>query len=240
VVARKPDPIDACADSRFTDLVVRRERREPRQYLFGEEDFRGLTIRVNRHVLIPRPETELLVDAVLARVTPAAKVADLGTGSGCVAVALAVARPGLEITAIDTSKEALEIARENARANRVDDRIRFEIGDLARLPEAWSMDAIVSNPPYVSEEEGATLAPEVRDWEPKQALVPGPTGSEAYEALAPQALRALRPGGLVAVELGYRSDAAARGIFTAAGFEAIEVLPDLRGIPRVLVARRRR
>jgi release factor glutamine methyltransferase len=80
----------------------------------------------------------------------------------------------------------------------------------------------------------------VRDWEPKQALVPGPTGSEAYEALAPQALRALRPGGLVAVELGYRSDAAARGIFTAAGFEAIEVLPDLRGIPRVLVARRRR
>jgi release factor glutamine methyltransferase len=239
-VARRPDPIDECAASRYDDLVARRERREPRQYLFGEEEFRGLTIRVNRHVLIPRPETELFVDAVLERVTPPARIADVGTGSGCIAVALAVARPGFEIAAIDSSSEALEVARDNARANRVEARIHFQSGDLASLPDGWAMDAIVSNPPYVSEEEWATLAPEVRDWEPKQALVPGPTGTEAYAALAPEAFRALRPGGLVAVELGYRSETATRGIFAAAGFESIEVLPDLRGIPRILVARRPR
>jgi release factor glutamine methyltransferase len=196
---------------------------------------------VNRHVLIPRPETELVVDAVLAAsLPPGASVADLGTGSGCIALAIAKARPDLSVQALDSSPQALGVARDNAE--RLDLAVRFEHGDLANPPEEWSgrMDVVVSNPPYVSEEEWRTLEPEVRDYEPKGALVPGPTGNEAYEALAPAAFRLLRPGGTLVLELGHTSEAAATRAVNHAGFGETGVLPDLRGIPRILVARRPR
>lgn len=240
VVARRPDPLDRSDRTRFAALVVRRARREPLQYLTGEQEFRGVALRVDRRVLVPRPETEEVVDALLAiPPPPGARIADLGTGSGCIAIALALARPDLRVAALDRSAGALELARDNAARLGVADRIELREGDLAVPPEEWAgaMEVVVSNPPYVGEDEWRELAPEVRDHEPKEALVPGPTGLEAYEALAPAAARLLVPGGWVVVELGYRSASGARAAFARAGFLAIEVLSDARGIERILRAR---
>lgn len=241
VIARRPDPIAPEPAARFETLLRRRERREPFQYLAGEQEFHGLVFRVDRRVLIPRPETEHLVDAVLAAGLPAAGcVLDVGTGSGCIAVALALARPDLRIVALDRSEDALAVAKENVDRHGVGARVECRLGDLASLPAAWSgaFDAVVSNPPYVSEAEWLGLAPEVRDWEPKDALVPGPTGNEAYDALAAAAQRLLRPGGFLAIELGFTTEAAARAAALRSGFGGVSVSPDLRGIPRVLRARR--
>src|SRR5262249_39793682 len=149
-------------------------------------DFRGLDLVVDEHVLIPRPETEGLVDAVLEEALPErARIADLGTGSGCVAVALAVARPGFRIDAVDLSPEALAVAERNAARHGVAGRVRTIAGDFTRsVPSgAAAYDAVVSNPPYVPEDEWRSLQEEVRAHEPKLALVPGPTGHEAYAAV---------------------------------------------------------
>lgn len=241
VVASRPDPLDPQAAARFQALLARRARREPFQYLTGEQEFRGLLFRVDRRVLVPRPETEDLVGAVLRALPPrAARIADLGTGSGCIVVSLCHARPDVAAFALERSADALEVARENALRHGVEGRIEFRHGDLAEPPREWlgTMDVVVSNPPYVGEAEWAALAPEVRVHEPKDALVPGPTGLEAYRSLAPAAWRLLRPGGLVYLELGYRSEAGAREAVETAGFSEVAVFPDLRGIPRILRAAR--
>jgi release factor glutamine methyltransferase len=169
-----------------------------------------------------------------------ARVLDVGTGSGCIAVTLAVRRPGWAIHAIDLSDDALDVARTNARSHGVDSRIDFSRADLAALPEnlTGAFDLVISNPPYVSEEEWSSLAPEVRDHEPKDALVSGPTGLEAYHALAPEAHRALRPDGYLVLELGYQSAPGASEVVTATNFTNIQIHPDLRQIPRTLVARK--
>jgi release factor glutamine methyltransferase len=241
VVARRPDPLDASLAVRFEDLVRRREEREPFQYLTGEQEFMGLAFHVDLRVLVPRPETEGVVTVALALGLPeAARVADLGTGSGCIAIAVAVARPDLSLHALDVSPGALEVARGNAERHGVGARIAFELADLARPPEPWlgSMDAVLSNPPYVAEDEWAGLSPEVRDHEPWVALVPGATGLEAYRAVAESAFRLLRPGGRLVVELGFKREAGAREAAARAGLTGLEVREDLRGIPRVLVAKR--
>lgn len=241
VVVRRLDSLDAIGASRFDALVSRRERREPLQYLTGEQEFRGLAFKVDRRVLVPRPETEGVVDAVLGlSLPPGAAVVDLGTGSGCIAVAIAVERPDLRLYALDLSAEALELARGNAARHGVGHRISFLLGDLADPRGEWlgPMDAVVSNPPYVSEVEMEGLSPEVREYEPRMALLSGPTGLEVYQALAPAAYRLLRPGGALVLELGFLREAGARRAVGESGFGNVEVLPDLRGIPRVLVARR--
>ena len=240
IVARASQILPAGVARDFGAFVARREGREPSQYLFGEEEFFGRVFAVDRRVLIPRPETEILIEAVLSLpVDGAARVLDLGTGSGCIAVTLAIERPRWSIVALDRSADALAVARANVERHEVRGRIDLvegDLGDPARF--GASFDVVVSNPPYVSEEEWRGLAPEVQDHEPKEALVPGPSGLEAYRALAPAALEVLRSGGWIALELGYRSAAGARAAVEAAGFHAVEVRPDLRGIPRVLVARK--
>ena len=239
VVARRPDPLEAAGASRFEGLASRRERREPFQYLTGEQEFHGLSFRVDRRVLIPRPETEGLVDAVLdLRLPSGAAVADLGTGSGCIAVSLAYERPDLRLYALDLSAEALELARENAARHGVGHRLSFLLGDLADPRGEWlgRMDAVVSNPPYVSEVDMEGLSPEVREHEPRMALVSGPTGLEAYQTLAPGAYRLLRAGGALLLELGFLRETGARRAVEDAGFVNVAVRPDPRGIPRVLVA----
>lgn len=241
VVARRPDPLDPKDAVRFQNLILRRARREPFQYLTGEQEFLGLAFKVDRRVLVPRPETEELVGAVLrSHPRAGARSVDLGTGSGCIAVALAHARADLVVHALERSEGALEVARENAARHGVLERIAFELGDMSDPPAAWigSMDLVVSNPPYVSEEEWSALEPEVRDHEPRQALVPGASGLEAYRALAPAASRLLRLQGALFLELGYRSEAGAREAVQP-HFSDIEVLPDIRGIPRILTARKR-
>ena len=241
VLARRPEGMPASLASRFEELLRRRELREPPQYIQGEAEFLGLWFEVDRRVLIPRPETEGVVETALTLdLGDRAHVIDVGTGSGCIAVALAARRPGWSIVAVDLSDNTLGVARANAAAHGVSARIEFLRGDLGDLPAELTatFDLVISNPPYVSAEEWSALAPEVRDHEPKEALVPGPTGLEAYRRLAPEAFRVLRSGGALVLELGYRSERGARDTVASAGFTDIEVFPDLRSLPRTLTARK--
>jgi len=237
--ARRDDPADAALIERYADAIRRRACREPHQHIVGTQEFHGLEFLVDRRVLVPRPETEGLVDVVLdADVPDRGRVADLGTGSGCIAVTLAVKRRDLELFALDASEDALVVARENACRHGVEDRIDFLAGDMLSPPQEWweRMDAVVSNPPYVSESEWETLEPEVREYDPKAALVGGATGLEPYAPLLKAARDLLRPEGLLVLEVGFGQAEEVKTIASAAGFRAIRIEPDLRGIPRVVVA----
>ena len=241
VVARRPEPVAPEDAARFDALIAARARRTPLQYLEGQAEFRGMVFEVNGAVLIPRPETEKLVQAVLDDViADPALVADLGTGSGCIAVSLAVARRSWRLVAVDRSAGALDVAAKNASRHGVTDRLQLVERDFGTVPdgERGRYDAVVSNPPYVPEDEWRGLQPEVRDHEPRLALVPGPTGNEAYAVVARSAASMLRPGGLVALELGWKSEHTVRSILSAEGFVDIAVRPDENGIPRVATAHR--
>ena len=233
------DPVDPALAARFGRWIERRERREPAQHIVGEQEFHGLVFRCDRRALVPRPETEGLVDATLALDLPRrATVVDLGIGSGCIAVTLAVRRPGWMLRGLDRSLPALEQARENAERHGVTDRLELQHGDWADPPSNWRCraDAVVSNPPYVAGDDWESLQPEVRDHDPQEALVPGPHGLEAYREVAPAAYDLLRSGGWLLLELGLGQENAVRGIAAETGFRGVEVTPDLAGIPRVLVA----
>jgi release factor glutamine methyltransferase len=241
VIARKSDPLAPEEAARFAELIAARESRKPLQHLEGHSEFRGLEFEVSPDVLIPRPETEDLVQAVLEAGLPdAARVADLGTGSGCIAVSLAVERPAWQVVAVDLSDDALRIAARNAAMHGVAGRVQLVARDFAEVPndDRGLYDAVVSNPPYVPEVEWEGLQPEVRDYEPRLALVPGPTGNEAYEAVVRAAGQLLRPGGLLALELGWKSEEAVRAFVSALRYREIATRPDLQGIARVLTARK--
>jgi len=233
--------LDPALASRFADWVRRRARREPLQHVVGRLEFYGLSLACDRRALVPRPETEGLVGIALGLEPPrGARIADLGTGGGCIALALAVARPDLRIVGLDLSTAALDLARENARRLGLGSRVRFVAGDFARPPRTWrgQMHLVVANPPYGSESEWPVLEPEVRDHDPREAFVAGPTGLEAYQALAAPAYELLRPGGALVLELGAGQSRAVAEIATGAGFAIREVRRDFQGIDRVLVARR--
>lgn len=241
VAVRRPDPIPEGIEGRIGELLAARARRVPLQHLAGRAEFHGLDLEVGPDVLIPRPETEDLVDALLAAGLPdGARVADLGTGSGCIAISLAVARPRWRLLAVDRSAGALAVATRNAARHGVAGRLALIERDFSVVVEgeAGAFDAVVSNPPYVAEDEWRGLQPEVRDHEPRLALVPGPTGNEAYAVVTRTAWLLLRPGGLLALELGWKSEAAVRSLVGAQGFVDVAVRPDLSGIPRILTARR--
>ena len=233
-------PVDRDQQAAYQALVERRLRFEPIQYILGQTEFYGLTLRVNPDVLVPRPETEHLVEAVAARVPHDKKIriADVGTGSGAIAIALAHLLPNAFVTALDLSTDALAIARENAAMHGLQDRIEFVPSDLlnAVVKEA-PFAAIVSNPPYIPEHEAATLHPQVRDHEPASALFSGPTGFEIYERLIPKCASMLLPDGLLALEIGYGQQDHLAGLLRF--WRDVEFLPDLQGIPRVALARRR-
>ena len=222
-------------------LVERRLRFEPIQYVTGTQEFYGLPLRVTPAVLIPRPETELLVEAVLSllnnSVDPARtlRILDVGTGSGAIAIALAHHLPHAQITALDLSPEALAIARENASTNGV--IIRFLESDLlAAVATEEPFDVIVSNPPYIPTSDAVSLHPQVRDFEPSQALFAGPDGLEIYARLIPQALALLKPNGLLALEIGHGQQPAIAHLLRE--WNDVRFLPDLNKIPRVALARR--
>jgi len=236
---RRTESLTAEPAERFERWLVRRESREPLQHITGRQEFHGISFDVDRRALIPRPETEGLVDALLdARPEAGACVADLGTGSGCLAVTLALRRPDLSLFALDLSPDALALARHNASRHGVEERIRFACADLADPPADWlgRMHAIVSNPPYVPEADWRALEPEVRDHDPREALVPGPDGLEAYRALAPAAARLLVPGGSLLLELGCGQAGPVSDLLAEAGYRVCRVRDDLNGIPRVLAA----
>lgn len=226
------------------DLVRRRAAQEPVAYLVGRREFYGLEFRVDRNVLIPRPETETLVLELLdlAKPMPAPKILDVGTGSGCIAIATAVNHPGAVLTATETAEAALNVARDNAQRHNVADRIRFLHGDLlAPLPDGETFDFIVSNPPYVSEDEIERLSPTIRKHEPLSALAAGPDGLDVIRRLISEAPRRLSPGGRLLVEISPEQAQPARDLLTdSQAYDEIDVRGDLSGRPRVVRARRDR
>jgi release factor glutamine methyltransferase len=237
---RGAEPLEPAAAAELERRVRLRESRVPLQHITGVQEFYGLEFVVDRRVLIPRPETEGLIDAALAAGLPAgAAVADLGTGSGCLAITLAVRLPGLRCFALERSVGALEVAAENARRHGVAERVELVEGDLAAPPQEWRgrMSMVLSNPPYVAEGDWERLQPEVRDHDPREALVAGPTGLDALTALMPAARRLLRPGGWLIAEIGQGQAAAVAALAGESGFSGVELREDFQSIPRVLVAR---
>jgi release factor glutamine methyltransferase len=242
LAAHSRDDLGASELESFFMLVQKRCAGMPVQYIVGIQEFRGLEFEVTPDVLIPRPETEILVEEVLTSLqagTPT--LADVGTGSGCVAVTLALERPDARVFAIDLSDAALEVARRNARKHGVEGRIRFLQGDLLAplsllLPNEVA-DCICSNPPYVAERDLSTLQREVRDWEPRLALSAGAEGLQVIRRLVPQALRILRPRGFLIFEIGYNQQERISSLFSE-GWQSIRLREDLSGIPRIVVAQK--
>jgi len=220
--------------------VARRAAGAPLAYVLGTQPFRGLDLRVGPAVLVPRPETEEVVEAALGVLDamPAPRAAlDLGTGSGCIALALAQERPGLGVTAVEASPAALAVARENARAAGLGARVTFLEGDLyGPLPEGARFDLIVSNPPYLTPKEWDAAPPEVRA-EPRKALVGGADGLACYRAILGGAGERLAPGGAVVLEIGMTQADAVAGIARAAGLSDVAVRRDLAGRDRIVLAR---
>ncbi len=222
----------------FHELVERRKRHEPIAYILGEWEFYSLTFEVAPPVLVPRPETEHLVEVAL-REGPAedAHVLDVGLGTGCVAISLAVQRPAWRVDGIDIQTHNVSLAQRNALRHEVEPRTNFSEGDLTN-PIAGPYDAIVSNPPYVAEGDWDGLDPVIRLHEDAIALTSGPDGLDAIRALAANGWDALHPGGLLAFEFGYGQRDAVASIMTAQGYARIGFEPDLAGIPRVAWGRR--
>lgn len=239
LLARWKERLHENEAARYVALLERRQAGEPIQYILGETEFYGLPFRVTPDVLIPRPETEHLVERVIAlcRDLERPRLVDVGTGSGAIAVALAHALPRAHVTATDLSAGALEIAKENAARNGVADRVRFLRGDLLCPVATECFDVVASNPPYVATTERASLAVEVRDHEPAMALFAGCDGLTVYRRLIAQAVEQIVSGGSIVLEIGYGQKEALAGLLTASRFESLEFVPDLQGITRVAVAR---
>jgi release factor glutamine methyltransferase len=237
--AAEPEPPDFAP--RYEELVRRRIGREPLAYIMGRQEFWGLSFEVSPAVLIPRPETELIVEQALSLLTRGANgstVADLCTGSGCVAVALATEIDGVQITATDISQAALDVARRNAARHGVADRIELRCADLlAGL--SGPFDLIACNPPYVADGDRRGLQPEVRDHEPGVALFGGPDGFHVLERLVEGAAAYLRPGGHLLFEFGLGQDERVESLVGRADrLSLVELRRDLQGIARTAVVER--
>jgi len=227
--------------ARYRELVKRRGRHEPVHYILGRREFWSLDLAVERGVLIPRPDTECLVEEVLAHLgptPPALRVADVGTGSGAIAIALAKERPTLDVWAGDLAEIPVRVAAENARRHGVEGRVHVVRADLlAGLAAAAGgpFDLVASNPPYVSEDELATLEPHVRESEPREALVGGADGLEVIRRLVGELDRGLVPGGALFIEIGSEQGEAVRAL-VAPRFEEVRVRRDYAALDRVVVA----
>ena len=235
--------LNAAELARYEEALSERARGMPAQYITGHQEFWGMDFIVTPAVLIPRPETEHVIETVLklkaagegARPTQALRIVDVGTGSGCIALALAKELPQAEIHATDISSAALEIANINAARHELGSRVRFHETDLLGGLETGAFDFVVSNPPYVGESEADEVQLEVRKFEPRQAVFAGPTGLEVIERLIPQARDALKPGGWLVMEVSGTIADDVRKLL--AGWRDVEVTKDLQGIPRVISAR---
>jgi release factor glutamine methyltransferase len=222
--------VEAGAARRFGEMVRRRVRREPVAYILGRKGFRGLELAVDGRALIPRPETELLVEIAL-ELEPRTAL-DVGTGSGAVALAVADELPECEVTGTDTSPAALDLARENSERLGIDGRVSFERGTV---PQGRRFDLVLANLPYVGEGEWEGLAPETTRYEPREALVAGADGVEAIASTVPAALAAMQPGGSLALEVGAGQAGPVAELLIDLGFRQVEGRPDLAGIPRVVL-----
>lgn len=226
----------------FRPLFERRLKHEPLQYILGQTEFMGLALAVNRSVLIPRPETEVLVERALEilkeHTSHPAAVLEIGTGSGNIAVALGVLAPNSTIVSIDNSAEALKVAAENVARHLLTNVTLMEADVFRDLLPGETYDMVISNPPYVSWEEFQMLQPEVREFEPANAVTDNASGMTVISRIARIASSRLRPGGVLLMELGYGQSERVREAVEASGLTAIELIPDFARIPRVIQARR--
>lgn len=242
LLSRLHEPVPGEVSGHFFQLIERRRGRVPVQYVVGSQEFYGLSFRVTPAVLIPRPETEGIVDETIKELLdkPRPRIVDVGCGSGCIAIALAHSLPEAEIVAIDSSPAALAVARENSLVHGVASRIEFLEGDLLAplRGTSASIDAIVCNPPYIPDDELDTLEPEVVDHEPRQALSGGDDGLGVIARLLPEVDNTLRVGGVLCIEVGHDQDARVRGLIQRTGLEHKRTVSDLGGIPRIVIARK--
>lgn len=224
-------------DEKYMELVSRREKHEPMQYILGKAEFYGLDFKVNKNVLIPRPDTEVLVEKVISFVkNNSYTILDIGTGSGCIPISILVNCPNAKAYAADISADAIEVAKENARLNNVDKKITFLNIDILNDFPDFSIDCIVSNPPYIEEEVIPTLMEDVKGYEPDIALNGGPDGLIFYRRIAQEGYKILRKGGLIAFEVGYTQAKAVEEILIKNGFAQTEIIKDLAGIERIVSA----
>jgi release factor glutamine methyltransferase len=235
-------PLSAAHLETVRELVRRRGQREPLQHILGSTSFCGWEIKVNPHVLVPRPETEMLAERAWQFLStfkpPAGAALDFGTGSGCLAIALAAQCPGAQVHATDISEDALRVARENAARHNLSDKIQFHTGDgFAALPRGLSFDLIVSNPPYIPSAEIEALAPEVRDHDPRLALDGGVDGLDFYRRLAAEAAIHLRSGGRLMLEAGDGQAEQIRRLFVQHKWVVESVEADYTARPRILTLR---
>jgi release factor glutamine methyltransferase len=223
-------------NARYDEALTQRARGVPAQYITGHQEFWGMDFIVTPAVLIPRPETEHVIEAVLplARGLRKPRIVDVGTGSGCLAIVLASELPQAEVHATEISPEALEIARANAARHQLERRIHFHQTDLLQRLDANAFDLVVSNPPYVGESEEDQVQLEVRKFEPRNAVFAGPSGLEVIERLVPQAWGALQSGGWLVMEISGTIAAGVRRLL--ADWKNVRIANDLQGIPRVVSA----
>jgi len=257
IYSHPEEEIVAPVAEQYSALVRRRAAGEPTQHLTGKQEFWGLEFEVTPDVLIPRPETEHVIEVALDRLAlrelntgrpqktdgAGLRIADIGTGSGCIAIALAKELPAAAFVATDISPAALSVARRNATSHGVTERVRFlktnlleESGERDQADRRISFDLIVSNPPYVGRREGSTLMREVREHEPEIALYGGEEGYELYADLIAQSAKYLLPGGVLVLELGHNSLPAVQPLLDASTWTKVSVTNDLAGIPRVIAA----
>jgi release factor glutamine methyltransferase len=231
-------PLSKDEMARYDEALGERVRGVPAQYITGHQEFWGMDLIVTPAVLIPRPETEHVIETVLelGRDRPPRRMVDVGSGSGCIALALAKEFPRAEIHATELSPEALEIARANAARHQLEQRIQFREADLLAGLEDGRFDYVVSNPPYIGEYEADSVEAQVRRFEPRLALFAGPSGLEVFARLIPQAQKALQPGGWLVMEMGHSSRD--RVCQMLSDWEEIRITNDLQGIARVVAARR--
>ena len=251
--AHPEDELSPEQELKFFALIASRVAGVPTQYLTGKQEFWGIEFEVTHDVLIPRPETEHVIEVALDRLAvreiragrkqtlsgEGLNIADIGTGSGCIAVALAKDLPGAQFVATDISPRALEVARRNAERAGFADRIKFVLSNLLDgIPSSQRFQLIASNPPYIGRNEASTLAREVRDHEPETALFGGEEGYELYADLVTQSAEHLEPGGILVLELGHNSLPAVQPLFESPEWTHVGVTNDLAGIPRVIAAER--
>ena len=224
--------------TRYQAALDQRIRGIPAQYITGHQEFWGMDFLVTSAVLIPRPETELVIETVLKLSTESSssRIVDVGTGSGCIALALAKEFPHAEIQATDISAAALEIARANAARHQLDNRIHFRETDLLEGLDSGTFDFVISNPPYVGESEADEVQLEVRKFEPRNAVFAGPTGTEVIERLIPQAHAALKPAGWLVIEISGTIADRVKGVLGE--WQQVHITDDLQGIPRVVSAQK--